>query len=270
MFDLPAYLARIRLPARPTPDRHGLHALQQAHRLAIPFENLAIPLGQGVAIDSAAVFAKLVTARRGGYCFEQNRLFLDALHASGFVARPLLARVWLGASDTPPRTHMLVLLDLDGEEWIADTGFGGGYAPPMPLVDGATADAPDGARYLLARDADFGWMLSRDGPAADGRAAGTGAHPQFSFATDPVWDVDLAQANHWTATAPGTRFTTLKIVSIALPHGFASLTDRHYRRLAGAEQTIAEITDPRVYRMRLGKTFGIDLSEGEVASLGLF
>ena len=88
--------------------------------------------------------------------------------------------------------------------------------------------------------------------------------------TDPVSDVDLAQANHWTATAPDTRFTTHRIVSIALPNGFASLTDRHYRRRVGDDETAAEITDPRVYRLRLSMMFGIDLSAAEVAALGLF
>ena len=35
---------------------------------------------------------------------------------------------------------------------------------------------------------------------------------------------DLEQANHWTATRPDTRFTTLHIVSIALPRGFAAMS----------------------------------------------
>lgn len=271
-FNLPAYLDRIRLPARPTLDHHGLAAVQRAHRLAIPFENLDILLGRGIAIDGDAVFGKLVVAGRGGYCFEQNRLLLDALGALGFVARPLLARVWLDGDDVPPRTHTLTLVTIDGQEWIADAGFGGSYAPPLPLVDGAAADAPDGARHRLESDADHGWMLLREGPAinADGRGAGEGFRRQYSFTTDPVWPADLAQANHWTATAPGTRFTTHAIASIVLPHGFASLVDRAYRRRAGAEEASSTIDDPRVYRMRLGLMFGIELSKEDVATIGLF
>lgn len=71
--------------------------MHRAHRLAVPFENLDIPLRRGIAIDSASVFGKLVMRRRGGYRFEQNSLFLRALHSLGFTARPLLARVWLMA-----------------------------------------------------------------------------------------------------------------------------------------------------------------------------
>ena len=38
----------------------------------------------------------------------------------------------------------------------------------------------------------------------------------------------------------------------------------------GGEETRAEITDPRVYRLRLSMLFGIDLSPEEVAALGVF
>ena len=272
MFDLDAYLARIDLPARPTNDAEGLARLQRAHRLAIPFENLDVRLGRGIPIDSTSVFAKLVSARRGGYCFEHNRLFMDALDATGFVARPLLARVWLGASDVPPLTHTLSLVTIGEEQWIADPGFGGSYAPVMRLAEGEMAEAPDGARFTLARDDAHGWLLSRDGDPAttDGRGAGTGWQPQYSFTLDAVHDSDLAMGNLWASTAPASRFTNVTVVSIILPHGFATLTDRDYRRRAASTDSAGEITDPRVYRMRLSMMFGIDLSKEEVAALDLF
>lgn len=273
MIDLDAYLARIRLKAAPAPDAEGLAALQRAHRLAIPFENLAIRLGRGIAIDSASVFAKLVTAKRGGYCFEHNRLFADALAALGYAVRPLLARVWLTASEPPPLTHTLLLVSIDGTEWIADAGFGGSYCPPLPLAAGAEAVAPDGARFRLRADAARGWMVERDGDPAttDGRGNGRpGFQPQFSFTTATVEQADLEMANHWTSTRPGTRFLDLAVVSIALPAGFASLTDRAYRRRTPSDDVAATIDDPRAYRLRLSMMFGIDLSAEEVAALGLF
>jgi len=272
MFDLDAYLARLTLKEAPAADVEGLATLQRAHRLAIPFENLDIMLGRGILIDGEAVFAKLVTARRGGYCFEQNRLLLDALAALGFVARPLLARVWLAAVETPPLTHALSLVTIDGQDWIADAGFGGSYSPILPLADGAEADAPDGARFRLERDAVHGWMLLRDGHvgSTDGRSTGEGFQPQYSFTLATAWDADLALGNHWTATAPASRFTQMCMASIVLPRGLASLTDTLYRRRAGEDETIAEITDPRVYRIRLGLMFGIELTAEEVTALGLF
>lgn len=269
-FDLDAYLARIALGARPSPDAEGLERLQRAHRLAIPFENLDVILGRGIRIDSASVFAKLVTARRGGYCFEHNRLFGDALDALGFTARPLLGRVWLMPVDTadrvPGQTHTLSLVTIDGQDWIADTGFGGSFTPPMPLSDGAIATAPDTAFFRLDRDEVHGWVLSRN---AGGETGGV-FQRQYSFTLNPAWESDLLMGNHWCATAPASRFTQSRIVSVVLPKGFASLTGNVYRRRAGDEETIAEITDPRVYRLRLSMMFGIDLSVEEISAFEAF
>lgn len=272
MFDLDTYLHRIQLPARVTVDAAGLSRLQRAHRLAIPFENLDVALGRGVAIDSASVFAKLVTAKRGGFCFEQDRLFGDALVALGFAVRPVLARVWLGVEEPAPLTHVLSLVSIDGQDWIADAGFGGSYAPVMPLVDGAEASAPDGARFRLTRDETHGWMLWRDGDAGstDGRGTHDGWRRQNSFTLAPVFDADLAMGSYWASTAPSARFVRHRVVSLVLPNGFASLTDRNYRRRAGADEARGEITDPRVYRLRLSMMFGIDLTKEEIGELKLF
>jgi N-hydroxyarylamine O-acetyltransferase len=271
-FDRIAYLERLRLAPPEAADAATLEAVQRAHRLAIPFENLDVRLGRAISIDSDAVFAKLVTARRGGYCFEHNRLFLDALAALGFAARPQLARVWLGAEAVPPLTHAISIVTIDGTEWIADAGFGGSYTPPMPLVAGAEATAPDGARFRLSHEGELGWMLWRSGDAAatDGRGTGEGFQRQYSFVPGPAHDSDLAMGNLWAATAPASRFRTTNVVSVVLPKGFASLTDRSYRRRSGNETTEAEITDPRVYRLRLSMLFGIELTAEEVAQLGLF
>lgn len=271
MADPAAYLARLGLRTPPPPDAAGLDRVQLAHRLAIPFENLDVRLGRAIAIDGTAVAAKLVTARRGGYCFEHNRLFLDALAVLGFTARPLLARVWLGAEAVPPLTHTLALVTIDGTDWIADAGFGGSHAPVMPLADGAERVALDGARFMVRATGD-GWLLSRDGDPAttDGRGTGAGWRPQYAFTTGIVHDSDLAMGNHWSMSAPASRFTSVTVVSRVLPDGFVSLTDRRYRRHAAGVTTEAVVNDAAAYRARLRAEFAIDLSEAEVARLDLF
>lgn len=276
---LAAYCARIGLAEAPPADAEGLAQVQRAHRLAVPFENLDIPLGRGISLAPEAVAAKLVEARRGGYCFEQNGLFLRALHAMGFTARPLLARVWLGPpGEVPPRTHMLVLVSLDGGDWVADVGFGGSMVPPLPLIDGAEAITPDGARHRLRRaampgDPDGVWLLERDGAAeaTDGRVVGTGWQAQYGFSLAEVTAGDIEQGNHWTATRPGTRFTTLCVASRVLPDGFAALTDRRltlYR--TGMPTQSGAIENAEAYRGALAEVFGIALTKDEVADLWAF
>ena len=271
-IDLDAYLARIGLGLPPTADAEGLAIVQRAHRLAIPFENLDVRLGRGISLNPEHVFEKLVHKRRGGYCFEQNQLFLRALTAIGFDARPLLARVWLMATDIPPRTHTLTLVRIDGQDWIADPGFGGSYSPPMMLFDGSEATAPDGAQFRLSLTEDHGWLLERRGDPAstDGRTTTDSWMAQYSFTLENVATIDLELSNHWTSTRPDTRFTTLSVVSLCLPSGFATLTDRHYTRRNGDQHVEADIESATAYRLRLNFVFGIALDDVEVGGLGLF
>jgi N-hydroxyarylamine O-acetyltransferase len=262
LFELSAYLGRLGIAAPAVADSTGLAMVQRAHRQAIPFENLDILLGRGVDLSPDAVFDKLVRQRRGGYCFEQNRLFGDALKALGFSARRLMARVWFyGPLDIPGRTHTLLLVTLSGRPWIADAGFGGGYAPPMPLVADRIVEE-GGARHRLRQHEDHGWLLERD--------SGEGWVRQISFTLDEVHESDIAMANHWTATSPDSRFTTSAVLGRILPDGDISLIDQRLVRRQAGGGAKRDIADPASYRATLADSFGLVLSEEEVASLGLF
>ena len=260
---LASYLDRIGYRGPVAPDYETLAALQRAHRLAVAFENLDILLGRGIRLDPDRLFDKLVAARRGGYCFEQNALFLAMLQAIGFEARPLLARVWLGVEETPPRTHTLNLVRLEkGDDMIADVGFGGSFVPPMRLEADAETVTPDTARHRLREDPDHGWVLERDGGDGWGR--------QYSFTLERVWPADLETANHFTATRPGTRFTTLRIASATTADGYVSLVDRTLTTSRMGRSEARDVETAKDYRRILSDRFGLRLDAGEVDALHLF
>jgi N-hydroxyarylamine O-acetyltransferase len=133
---LSRYLARIGLASRPAPTLEGLALLQAAHQAAIPFESFDALTGAGVDIAPEAIEAKLVDRGRGGYCFEQNALFLRVLSELGFDAEGLIGRVrWMLPDDAPatPRTHMTIRVRLGGRPWLVDVGFGATVSP-QPLA----------------------------------------------------------------------------------------------------------------------------------------
>jgi N-hydroxyarylamine O-acetyltransferase len=157
-IDLDAYLERTGAAPPLAPGREALVALHRAHCAAIPFENLDLLLGRGISLDLAALEAKLVRGRRGGYCFEQNTLFRAALEAMGFRTTALAARVRVGTTEVRPRTHMLLRVDLPEGPFLADVGFGGdGLVHPIPLAEGRENwVGPTGHR--LRREGDL-WVL---------------------------------------------------------------------------------------------------------------
>src|SRR5436189_3482 len=116
------YLQRIDYRGPLEPTLEVLKNLHRAHAIRIPFENLDIMLGRPILLDLPSLEAKLVQARRGGYCFEQNTLFAAALGQLGFDVTTLAARVRLNRARIAPRTHMLLLVTVEGNSYVADVG----------------------------------------------------------------------------------------------------------------------------------------------------
>ena len=134
-LDLQTYLGRLGYSAAPSPTLETLSELQLRHTAEFPFETLSSMLRAPVPVDPAAIQDKLLRQGRGGYCFELNQLFLLLLQALGFDARGLTGRVVMGGPEDamPARTHMIVLVTIEGVRHIVDVGFGG-MVPTGPLL----------------------------------------------------------------------------------------------------------------------------------------
>lgn len=206
-LNLPAYFERIGFADKPSPDLSTLRGLQRAHSTTIPFENVDVQLGRPIRLDLASLEAKLVTGKRGGYCFEQNGLFSAVLERLGFRFTRLLARVHLGTNRINPRTHMTLLVETEAGPHLADVGFGGwGLIEPIPFITGR--DFSQGAwSYRLEDQGGGTWMLkSPDCPLGQ---------ELYSFTLAPQLPVDYEPPNHYTSTHPDSRF--VQTLTVQLP-----------------------------------------------------
>lgn len=127
----------------------------RAHVAAIPFENLDVQLGRPTSRALPDIFAKLVTRRRGGWCYEQNAMLGWALGQMGFAVTPLAGGVMRVANgDAALGNHLALLVEVDGP-WLVDAGFGGSLASPLRLAEGAYRHPP--YDLSLAQLADGYW-----------------------------------------------------------------------------------------------------------------
>src|SRR5262245_27861823 len=124
-----AYLGRIGYTGSRAPTLEVLRALHRAHLYAVPFENLDIHAGRRIVLDQDALFQKVVTHRRGGFCYELNGLFAALLRKLGFDVTLLSGRVHNDGGFGPEYDHMTLLVKLDGR-WLADVGFGSSFHDP--------------------------------------------------------------------------------------------------------------------------------------------
>ena len=257
-IDLDAYFERVGYPGTRSPSVDTLTALHLAHATSIPFENLDILLGRGIRLDLESLQRKLITDRRGGYCFEQNLLFGTVLEALGFDVTLMSARVRYGATVVRPRTHMLLLVSSGGDRCIADDGFGGeGLLRPVRLAAGVESPqylwtyriVEEGRHYVLQTRRSDGWV------------------DMYAFTLEPHERVDYEVANHFTSTHPTSPFRAMPIVQRPTPEARYILRDRELTTDTGESVITRTVADAELLAV-LRETFGIELPEGTSFSRG--
>lgn len=265
--DLSRYFERVAYAGPTAPSLTHLNALILAHVSAIPFENLDVLLGQSISLDPARIQDKLVTRRRGGYCFEQNGYFLHVLRALGYSVTPLSARVRLGRTraDTPPRTHMLLRVELPEGPWLVDVGIGGlSPTSALRLALDERQDTPHEPRRLTSEGE---WQ------ALSLRAPDAKLYHQvllddtwqdvYEFTLEPMPDIDRELGNYYTSTHPASVFRTWLMAARATPTGRITLNNRRLtRRTTGGASEAHDLQSPDELLDVLARDFGITLPPG--------
>ena len=256
-LDLAAYFERTGYRGPREPTLEVLHALTQAHVQAIPFENLDVLLGRGIDLAPQAIFDKLILNRRGGYCFEQNGLFLEVLAALGFVVRPLSGRgrILPPPGQTPPRTHLLLEVQLDGERWLTDVGVGAlSLTSAIRLAIDVEQQTPHEPRRII-REGEHWLHQARLGETWT---------DVYEFTGEEMPPIDREVANWYTSAHPRSHFQNRLIAARALPDGGrVTLRDNELKRRArdGRAQT-RTIPSAEELLAVLRTEFGIDFPTG--------
>jgi N-hydroxyarylamine O-acetyltransferase len=249
-FDDAEYRRRVNHTADISVTETSLESIHRAQVFKLPFENFNIHLGRGINVSPEAIYNKVVKQPRGGYCFELNGLLLQALTHYGFDARALLARVHV--TGVPGgRTHQITLINLNGQHWIADVGFGAASLhSPIPF-ETDRVDKQDGQEYRITEVEPWGYMLQLK--------VKDDWMNLYSFDLNHVCHGDIETGNHYTSTSPDVHFTQVKIASQINPSGRVSLSDYTLTRVVSGESTQTEVPAGEGYVQSLELLFGIQL-----------
>jgi N-hydroxyarylamine O-acetyltransferase len=252
-FRLDEYLERIGWDGTLEPTRTTLTQLLRAHMARIPFENLDVLLGRGIRVDLDSVHAKLVTARRGGYCFEHSTLLRAALEQGGFAPVSHSARVVMVVPRAAaPRTHMFLTVPIEGETLVLDPGFGGhGPLVPVPLVENRELREGPDIHRMTRRDGE--WVL-------EARIGGT-MTPLWVSSFEVESPIDFVMANHFTSTWADSPFVNRLMLRALTPDGRVTVMNRDVTIARGGRFDRTQLADRSALRALLADHFGIDLPE---------
>jgi N-hydroxyarylamine O-acetyltransferase len=269
-MNIQAYLDRIHYRGALAPTLATLRELHRAHLLAVPFENLDIHLGRPILLDQQALFNKIVTRRRGGFCYELNGLFALLLRELGFEVTLLAAGVARADGSFGPEFDHLTLLvrvrsptasdemaqsahpaapDPQPSAWLADVGFGDSFREPLRFVE-AIEQPQDGRAYRLDRAGEHWTLMQRDE---------AGWQPQYRFTLQPRVHTEYADMCHYHQTSPDSSFTRKRVCTLATGAGRVTLSDRALIVTAHGERSEHALADEPAFQAALREHFGIDL-----------
>lgn len=262
-FNLEGYFHRVAYSGNRDPGTQTLRSIHLHHAKAIPFENLNPLLRIPVLLDIDSIYQKLVLNGRGGYCFEHNLLLSEVLKTLGYRVRGLAARVLWNIPEgiVTARGHMLLLVESENAQFIADVGFGGMTltAPILLIPDLEQATPHEKFRLVQVPD---GYRLEAMVQGAWKRV--------YEFNLQENFQIDYEVTSWYLSNHPASHFVTGLIAALPFREGrhalrntdFATyyLDGRHERR------RIDRIPD---FLNVLEKTFGIVLPQTSALGVAL-
>lgn len=227
-----SYLQRIGTGDQPSGSPEWLERLHVAHLHHVPFENIDLHLGQPVRLELPALHGKVVGRRRGGYCYELNGLFAALLETVGFDVSLVSCRTWMPPGElSPPFDHLALIVELNGDGWLVDVGFGDAFTTPRPLGSEWT----EVGRRLRTVETAEGWQLEKD--------EGDGWTPMYLLDPTPRDLSEFLPRSRWHETSPDSPFHRSVLTSRATPAGRVTVTDDRFIVTEHGERTERRLAD---------------------------
>ena len=245
-----AYLERIGYAGPTAPNADTLRQIHRAHLLAVPFENLDIPLKRTIVCEEESFLRKIVERRRGGFCYEMNGAFAALLRSLGFQVTLLSARVPKeDGSEGPEFDHLTLRVELE-EPWLADVGFGDSFLEPLRLKTGV--EQKQAGRKFRIIEANESLHVERC------EAEGSWK-PEYSFTLQPRQLPEFAAMCHYHQTSPESPFTRKQVCSLATPDGRITLSGMKLITTRDGKREEREMGSQAEWQQVLKNQFGVVL-----------
>lgn len=228
-----------------------LNELQSKHIARYSFNSLAVVLGQDISLEIDSIFTKIVEKKRGGYCFEHNKLMLTVLAQLGFDVRLLMAKVVYNRDIDVARTHRITLLKLAGDDYIVDAGFGHfGARLPVKIELGLEQDQGDAVYRIVKNEVgEYCYQLLKD----------DAFFTLYTFNLHHYSEAECSPAHFYSHKSPAAPFVNNLVVCRKFYNDILSLRNADYLRISKDETITTVITSAKQLHQVLSDDFELIL-----------
>jgi len=229
--------------------------IQKKHLENFSFNSIAVLLGEEISLEIEDIVEKIVTQKRGGYCFEHNALMHEVLRGLGFNVRLLVAKVLLNQDKDVPKTHRITLLYFKDEEYIVDVGFGAN-CPTFPIKITSLTEY-DTYKLIQNKENDYELELVTQ----------NGHFTLYKFNLYNYTQADCIMGNFYSSNYKNAVFVNNLVVSLIFEKKILSLRNKTYHQTFKNRKEVIKITSFKQLYSILQSDFYIPINEDESKKL---
>ena len=253
------YLHTLQIPPNETPDLTTLNALVYAHQTSIPFSSVDVYHCQSApSLEIDDVFNKVVTKKRGGYCFEMNLIFKELLLALGYDSYPIFCRINRPNCGRLSITHQGTLTTIDGMRYYTDIGFGGPVAAGALALDNKVEQTIQDETYRMCVIDESWWALERLGSQLTEKPTTAGDDTWIKvleLCTAKVENQDFLPLSAF-CSQPGARFYETTILNLRTASGNYAMDDFTLTIRESGNKRVIDLSDEAAQSDAIEQYFG--------------
>lgn len=242
------YLKRIKYTGSLAATDDVLASLHKQHVYQIPFENLDVYFKRKFDLNIVNVYQKVVTNKRGGFCYELNLLFNGLLTEMGFSSRIIASRIFDEQGNLGPAfDHMSVFVETR-KRFLIDVGYGDLFVTPIEIKNGVQWDGRNYFQVDKLNEQEYLLSMSTDG---------IDFKKKYTFSLNVVNATDFDAMCLDKQSNPNSYFVRNVICTKPTPTSRITIFNNKLFEKTGESRTETLIQDDDNLKRRLKNKFGI-------------